>query len=89
MSMTVVKGIKFNRHVLARIFVRLILMPKYFNAVKQKTYRALVEKPEERRPLGRPRCRWKDNIKMDLREVEYGTRTESIWARIGTGGGFL
>jgi hypothetical protein len=32
-------------------------------------YRALVEKPEGRRSLGRPRRRWEDNIKMDLREV--------------------
>jgi hypothetical protein len=29
----------------------------------------LVEKPEEKRPLGRPRSRWEDNIKMDLQEV--------------------
>jgi hypothetical protein len=35
-------------------------------------YRALVGKPEGRRPLGRPRCRWKDNLKMDLREVGWG-----------------
>jgi hypothetical protein len=33
-------------------------------------YMVLVGKPEGRRPLWRPRCRWKDNIKMDLREVE-------------------
>ena len=32
-------------------------------------YRVLVGKPESRRPLGRPRRRWEDNIKMDLREV--------------------
>jgi hypothetical protein len=32
-------------------------------------YRALVGKPEKRRPLGRPRRRREDNIKMDLREV--------------------
>ena len=32
-------------------------------------YRALVGKPEGKRPLGRPRRRWEDNIKMDLREV--------------------
>ena len=32
-------------------------------------YRVLVGKPEEKRPLGRPRRRWEDNIKMDLREV--------------------
>jgi hypothetical protein len=34
--------------------------------------RALVGKPEGRRQLGRPRCRWEDNIKMDLREVGWG-----------------
>ena len=32
-------------------------------------YRVLMGKPEVKRPLGRPRLRWKDNIKMDLREV--------------------
>ena len=35
-------------------------------------YRVLVEKPERRRPLGRPRRRWEDNIKMDIREVGCG-----------------
>jgi hypothetical protein len=39
---------------------------------RRSAYRALVGKPEERRPLGRPRCRWEDNIKMDLREVGWG-----------------
>jgi len=32
----------------------------------------LVGKPQGTRPLGRPRCRWEDNIKMDLREVGGG-----------------
>jgi hypothetical protein len=31
-----------------------------------------VENPEGKRPLGRPRCRWEDNIKMDLQEVGCG-----------------
>jgi hypothetical protein len=35
-------------------------------------YRVLVGKPEEKRPLGRPRRRWEDDIKMDLQEVGYG-----------------
>ena len=35
-------------------------------------YRILVGKPEERRPLGRPRRRWEDNIKMDLQKVGCG-----------------
>ncbi|KAJ4433414.1 hypothetical protein ANN_15673 [Periplaneta americana] len=36
--------------------------------------RVLVGRPEEKRPLGRPRRRWEDNIKMDLREVGYEDR---------------
>ena len=35
-------------------------------------YRALVGKPEGKRPLGRPRGRWEDNIRMDLQEVGLG-----------------
>ena len=35
-------------------------------------YRVLVEKPEGKRPLGRPRSRWEDNIKMDTQEVGCG-----------------
>jgi hypothetical protein len=36
---------------------------------KRNLYRLLVGKPEGNRPLGRPRCRWIDNIKMDLLEI--------------------
>jgi hypothetical protein len=39
---------------------------------KTDAYRVLVGRPEKRRPLGRPRLRWKDNIKIDLPEVERG-----------------
>jgi hypothetical protein len=35
-------------------------------------YRVLVGRPEGRRPLGRPRRRWEDNIKMDVQEVVWG-----------------
>jgi hypothetical protein len=52
-------------------------------------YRALVGKPEGKRPLGRPRRRWEDNIKMDLLEVRWGSWTGWIWLRIGTAGGLL
>jgi hypothetical protein len=34
-------------------------------------YRVLVGRPEGKRPLGRPRRRWEDNIKMDLREIGF------------------
>jgi hypothetical protein len=44
-----------------------------------------VGKPEGKRPLGRPRLRWEDNIKMDLQEVEWGTWTGFIWLRIVMG----
>jgi hypothetical protein len=40
--------------------------------VKRNAYRLLVGKPEGRRPLGRPRRRWLDNIRMDLVEVGWG-----------------
>jgi hypothetical protein len=36
---------------------------------KRNVYRLLVGKPEGKGPLGRPRCRWIDNIKMDLLEI--------------------
>jgi hypothetical protein len=39
---------------------------------ERSAYRALVGKPEGRRPLGRPRRRWEDNIRMYLREVGWG-----------------
>jgi len=35
-------------------------------------YRVVLRKPEGRRPLGRPRSRWADNIRMDLQEVVFG-----------------
>ena len=39
---------------------------------RRGVYRVLVEKPEGKRPLGRPRHRWEDNIVMDLQEVGCG-----------------
>jgi hypothetical protein len=39
--------------------------------VKRHAYRILLGKPEGKRPLGRPRRRWVDNIKMDLRDIVW------------------
>jgi hypothetical protein len=39
---------------------------------KRNLYRILVGKPEEKRPLGRPRRRWVDNMKMDLKDMGWG-----------------
>jgi hypothetical protein len=52
-------------------------------------HRVLMGKPEGKRPLGRHRCRWEDNIKMDVQEVGGDRGAGWSWLRIGTGGGHL
>jgi hypothetical protein len=52
---------------------------------KRGFYRILVGKTEGKSPLGRPRRRWEDNIKIDLQEMW----TVSSWLRMGTGGEHL
>jgi hypothetical protein len=52
-------------------------------------YRVLVGRPEGKRPLGRPRRRWEDNIKMDLREIRMDGANWISWLRIGSSGGLL
>jgi len=53
-------------------------------------HRVLVGKPGGKRPMGRPRRRWEDNIKTDLhRKWEGVVGTGWSWLRIGTGGGHL
>jgi hypothetical protein len=47
--------------------------------------RVLVGKPEGKRPLGRPRSKWEDNIKMDLEDVGGGCGAGWSGLRIGTG----
>jgi hypothetical protein len=46
---------------------------------KKNAYRILVGKPEGKRPLGRHRRRWEDNIRMDLREIGWVVSTGFIW----------
>jgi hypothetical protein len=48
-----------------------------------------VGKPEGKRPLGRPRRRWEDNIKMDLGDIGWDGMDSNDLARIGTNGGDL
>jgi hypothetical protein len=52
-------------------------------------HRVLVGRPKGKGPLGRPRHRWEDNIKMDLQEIGGGCGPGWRWLRIGTGGGHL
>jgi hypothetical protein len=56
---------------------------------RRDAYRILVGEPEGRRPLGRPRRRWVDNIKMDLRVIGWMGWIGLIWLRIGTTGRLL
>ena len=60
------------------------------HAVERRgAYGVLARGSEGKRPLGRPRRRWKDNIKVDFLEWDGKTWTECIWLRLGTGGGLL
>jgi hypothetical protein len=52
-------------------------------------YRVLVGSSEAKRPLGRPRRRWKDNIKMDLREIEIDEANWIQQAQDRSSGGLL
>jgi hypothetical protein len=49
---------------------------------------SFVEKPERKRPYGRPRCRW-ENIKMDIKKYKVNVWVGFIWLGIGTSGGLL
>jgi hypothetical protein len=53
---------------------------------KRNAHSLLIRKSQGRRPLGRPRRRWVNNIKMDLREIGWGGVG---WLRIGPGGELL
>jgi hypothetical protein len=53
------------------------------------TYRVLVRKLEEKKPIGRPRSRWENNIKMYLQDVGWRAWTGLIWIGVGTRGRHL
>jgi hypothetical protein len=56
---------------------------------ERNMYKVLVGKPEGKGPLGRPRRRWEDGIRMDLREIVLGVLIGFNWLRTGAGGGLL
>jgi hypothetical protein len=56
---------------------------------EKNVYRVLVGKPKGKSPLVRPRRRWEDGIKMDLREIGWGVWSGFTWLRIGTIGSLL
>jgi hypothetical protein len=51
---------------------------------ERKLYKVLVGKSEGKRPLGRPRRRWEDRIRMDLREIGWEVWIGFDWLRTGT-----
>jgi hypothetical protein len=63
-SLNIIKMIKSRKMRWARHVERL--------GAKRNAYRILAGKPERKKPLGRPGCRWVVNIKMDLRETRWG-----------------
>ncbi|KAJ4428432.1 hypothetical protein ANN_24469 [Periplaneta americana] len=65
-SPDVIRNIKSRRLRWARHVARM--------GESRNAYRVLVGRPEGKRPLGRPRCRWEENIKMDLREMGHDDR---------------
>jgi hypothetical protein len=52
--------------------------------VKRNAYRVLVRKLEGKRPLGRPRRRWVENVRMDLGEIGWDGVDKLLWLRIGS-----
>jgi hypothetical protein len=52
-------------------------------------YSIFVGKPKGKTPVGRPRHRWEDNIKIDLGEIGWAIRTGLIWFMVGTSDGTL
>jgi hypothetical protein len=51
--------------------------------------KVLVGKPEGKRPLGKPRHRWEDGIRMDFGEIGWGVWSGFIWVRMGASGRLL
>jgi hypothetical protein len=80
-SPSIIKSIKSGRIRWARHVARM--------GEKKNAYRLLVEKPEGKRPLGRPIRRWVDNIKMDLVEIGWGDVAGLVFVRIWKVGDLL
>jgi hypothetical protein len=59
------------------------------NVETRNAYRILLGMPEGKRPLGRPKRRWVDNIKMDLRDPSGMVWIGLVWLRIWTSGWLL
>jgi hypothetical protein len=56
-----------------------------FMGEDRKVYKVLIGKPEGKRPLGRPKCRWEDEIRIDLKENGWRVWSGYSWLMIGAG----
>jgi hypothetical protein len=56
-----------------------------FMGEDRKVYKVLIGKPEGKRPLERPKCRWEDEIRIDLKETGWRVWSGYSWLRIGAG----
>jgi hypothetical protein len=56
---------------------------------RRAAYKVVVEKDEGKRPLGRPKLRWEDSIKIELDQIEWAAGTVLVWLRMGNIGGLL
>ena len=67
-------GLYFSSNIIRVIKSRRMILPGHVARMGERrgVYRVLMGKPEGKRPLGRPRGRWVDNIKMDLQQVVCG-----------------
>jgi hypothetical protein len=67
---------------------RMILWAQHIACMRaiRNVYKVLVENPEEKRPLGRPRHRSENNIKIDIKEIMWGVGAwiGFVWLRIGS-----
>jgi hypothetical protein len=54
--------------------------------MQEITNKILIGKPEVKRPLGRPRCRWENNIKLDLSKWDEKLLTSFFWLRLWISG---
>jgi hypothetical protein len=71
-------------------FVRMIWAGNVARVGERKgACRVLVLKLEGKGPLGRPRCRWEDNIKIYVQEAGWSAWTGFFWFRTGIGAGLL
>jgi hypothetical protein len=68
---------------------RMLRWARYVACTKEmkNAYKTLFGNPEGKRPLGRPRRRWNDNIKTDVREIGWKVRIGFMWLRIGNSAG--